>query len=118
MLSSTPRAGSSLLSASQVLLLERGKWTHNRLLRFVLDDVLGRRENKTLQAAAALLHRDSLLPGQGAPLLDSLDENSHKHAFAVSEDLKIRSARIHRTDRQRDHLVSAGETQGPSVRLG
>ena len=33
-----------LLSPSQVLLLERGKWTHNRLLRFVLDDIMGRRE--------------------------------------------------------------------------
>ncbi|ECX1511580.1 class I SAM-dependent DNA methyltransferase, partial [Salmonella enterica subsp. enterica serovar Derby] len=35
-----------------------------------------------------LLHKDSLLPGSGAPYLDSLDDNSHKHAFGVSEDLK------------------------------
>ena len=77
-----------LLSAGQVLLIERGKWTHNRLLRFVLDDVLGRREDHTLKATAALLHRECLLPEQGASLLDSLDDNSHKHAFAVSEDLK------------------------------
>ncbi|EOF6596818.1 hypothetical protein ACK1H6_004852, partial [Salmonella enterica] len=33
-------------------------------------------------------HKDSLLPGSGAPYLDSLDDNSHKHAFGVSEDLK------------------------------
>ena len=77
-----------LLSAGQVLLLERGKWTHNRLLRFDLDDILGRRDGATLKAAAALLHRDCLVPAQGGSLLDSLDENSHKHAFAVSEDLK------------------------------
>ena len=77
-----------LLSADQMLLIERGKWTHNRLLRFVLDDVLGRREDHTLKATAALLHRECLLPEQGASLLDSLDDNSHKHAFAVSEDLK------------------------------
>ena len=64
------------------------KWTHNRLLRFELDDVLGRREDHTLKAAAALLRRECLLPEQGASLLDSLDDNSHKHAFAVSEDLK------------------------------
>ena len=37
---------------------------------------------------AALLHRDSLSPDDGSPLLDTLDENSHKHAFEVSEDLK------------------------------
>ena len=77
-----------LLSPGHVILIERGKWTHNRLLRFDLDDVLGRREDHTLKAAAALLHRECLLPEQGASLLDSLDDNSHKHAFAVSEDLK------------------------------
>ena len=77
-----------VLSFSRVLLIERGKWTHNRLLRFDLDEILGRREDATLKAAAALLHRDCLLPADGQSLLDSLDENSHKHAFAVSEDLK------------------------------
>ena len=77
-----------LLSPGHVILIERGKWTHNRLLRFDLDDVLGRREDHTLKAAAALLHRECLLPEQGASLLDSLDDNSHKHAFAVSVDLK------------------------------
>ena len=77
-----------LLSPSQILLLERGKWVHNRLLRFVLDDVLGRRETPTLQATAALLHRDCLVPDKGLSLHDDLDENSHKHAFAVSDDLK------------------------------
>ena len=77
-----------LLAPSQVLLLERGKWTHNRLLRFVLDDILGRRETPTLQATAALLHRDCLLPAEGMSLHDTLDDNSHKHAFAVSTDLK------------------------------
>ena len=77
-----------LLSPSQILLIERGKWTHNRLLRFVLDDILGRREPPTLQATAALLQRDCLLPAEGMSLLDNLDESSHKHAFAVSNDLK------------------------------
>ena len=77
-----------LLSPSQVLLLERGKWTHNRLLRFVFDEILGRRETPTLQATAALLHRESLVPAEGMSLLDGLDDNSHRHAFAVSADLK------------------------------
>ena len=77
-----------VLSFSRILLIERGKWTHNRLLRFDLDEILGRREDATLKAAAALLHRDCLLPPDGRSLLDSLDDNSHKHAFAVSEDLK------------------------------
>ena len=35
-----------------------------------------------------MLHHDSLAPDQGASLLEGLDENAHKHAFGVSEDLK------------------------------
>ena len=81
-----------LLSFSQLVLIERGKWAHSRLLRFDFEEILGRAqraEDATLKATAALLHRSSLLPGEGAqPLLDGLDENSHRHAFAVSTDLK------------------------------
>lgn len=78
-----------VLSFGRMLLLERGKWTHNRLLRFDLDEILGRREDATLKAAAALLHRQCLLPADdGRSLLDHLDDNSHRHAFGVSEDLK------------------------------
>ena len=77
-----------LLAPGQIVLIERGKWTHNRLLRFLIDDILGRHEAHTLRATAALLHVHSLLPSEGMGLHDSLDENSHKHAFAVSKDLK------------------------------
>jgi len=37
---------------------------------------------------AALLVKDHLAPKQGLCLIDTLDENAHKHAFSVSEDLK------------------------------
>lgn len=77
-----------LLSFSQLLLLDRSKWHEKRLLRFDIREILDRRETSTLQAATALLHRDSICPQNGLPLLDTLDENSHKHAFSVSEDLK------------------------------
>lgn len=77
-----------LLGNRQCLLLDRTKWAQNRLLRFDFEEILGRKEVETLKATAALLHKDSICPEQGQNLLDSLDENSHKHAFAVSEDLK------------------------------
>ena len=35
-----------------------------------------------------LPRRERLLPASGQSLLDGLDENSHKHTFRVSEDLK------------------------------
>jgi len=77
-----------VLAPSQVLLLDRSKWNESRRLRFDLDEILSRKEASTLSAMAALLHRDSICPADGLALLDSLDENSHRHAHAVSEDLK------------------------------
>ncbi|MCU8114510.1 hypothetical protein M2H36_13135 [Vibrio vulnificus] len=77
-----------LLGNRQGLLLDRTKWAQNRLLRFDLEEILGRKESDTLKAMAALLHKDSICPQQGQNLLDNLDESSHKHAFSVSEDLK------------------------------
>ena len=77
-----------LISFTQIMLLDRTKWHEKRLLRFDVREILDRRETSTLQAMAALLHRDSICPKDGIPFLDTLDENSHKHAFAVSEDLK------------------------------
>jgi len=77
-----------LLSDRQCILIDRYKWLQNRLLRFDWDEILGRKDDTTLKATAALLHQQSLVPEQGNSLLDNLDENSHKHAFGVSEDLK------------------------------
>src|SRR5690554_6956535 len=82
-----------LLSDRQGILVDRYKWSQNRMLRFDWEEILGRRDDRTLKATAVLLHRESLAPvdQQGNPgqsRLDSLDENSHKHAFAVSDDLK------------------------------
>ena len=83
-----------LAGLTEWLLLDRYKWPNNRLLRFDWTEILDRKDAYTLQAAAALLHRDSLAPDQGTSLLEGLDENAHKHAFGVSEDLKyaLRSA--------------------------
>ncbi len=77
-----------LLSDRQCVLIDRYKWLQNRVLRFDLDEILGRKDDKTLKATAALLHQSSLAPAEGDSLLDSLDENAHKHAFGVSEELK------------------------------
>ena len=77
-----------LLSDRQAILIDRYKWLQNRMLRFDWDEILGRKDDLTLKATAVLLHGDSLVPQQGGSLLDSLEENSHKHAFGVSEDLK------------------------------
>ena len=77
-----------LASPRQWLLLDRTKYAQHRLLRFDWSELLPRREAETLKAVSVLLHRESLLDANGQSLLDSLDENAHKHAYGVSEDLK------------------------------
>ncbi|VXC99877.1 N-6 DNA methylase [Pseudomonas sp. 9AZ] len=77
-----------LIGLDQWLLLDRFKWPNNRVLRFDWAEILDRKELPTLQASAALLYCQSLAPESGNSLLDSLEENAHKHAFAVSDDLK------------------------------
>src|SRR5690554_6920975 len=84
----TPPRWVLLLSDRQGILVDRYKWSQNRMLRFDWEEILGRRDDRTLKATAVLLHRQSLAPDEGQSRLDSLDENSHKHAFAVSDDLK------------------------------
>ncbi len=84
----TPPRWILLLDFNTVVLIDRSKWNEKRLLRFDINEIFGRREPSTFRAMAALLHRESICPSDGQPLLDTLDDQSHKHAFQVSEDLK------------------------------
>ena len=77
-----------LFNTGQVLLLDRNKWAQKRMLRFDIGAILANRDDGPRRAIAALLHHDSVTPTEGACLLDTLGENSHKHAFSVSQDLK------------------------------
>ena len=77
-----------LASAHQWLLLDRAKFAQSRLLRFDWTELFSRRDIDTLKATTVLLHKQSLLVEQGQALLDTLDQEAHKHAHGVSEDLK------------------------------
>jgi len=78
-----------LLSRDELLLIDRFKWGASRLLRFEVGTLYAERQADAFLAAATLLHREHICPSEGGtPLLDSLDENSHKHAYEVSGDLK------------------------------
>ena len=85
----TPPRWLLLISRDELLLIDRLKWGASRLLRFELGTLYAERQAEAFLAAATLLHREHLCPSEGGmPLLDSLDENSHKHAYEVSGDLK------------------------------
>ncbi|MEZ2224743.1 Eco57I restriction-modification methylase domain-containing protein [Microcoleus sp.] len=77
-----------LASIHRIILIDRFKWNASRLLRFDLSEILSRKESDTLLATATLLHKENTCPSEGTALLDELDENSHRHAFSVSDDLK------------------------------
>ncbi|WP_277679360.1 Eco57I restriction-modification methylase domain-containing protein [Gracilibacillus dipsosauri] len=78
-----------LLAGQKAYLIDRNKWGQGKYLLFDLDELFGRKQAETLKATAALLSKDALAPEEGNVLHDELDENSHKHAFSVSEDLKF-----------------------------
>lgn len=77
-----------LFAGQTIYLIDRTKWGYGQYLLFDLDELFARREREALRATAALLARAALAPDDGIPLHDTLDENSHKHAYGVSQDLK------------------------------
>ncbi|WP_309734808.1 Eco57I restriction-modification methylase domain-containing protein, partial [Chamaesiphon sp. OTE_75_metabat_556] len=58
-------------------------------MRFDLGELFRENDPNALLAAATLLHREHTCPSEGTALLDRLDENSHKHTYSVSADLKF-----------------------------
>ncbi len=82
-----------LLGGKDVFLIDRTKWGQGKSLHFEIAELLGRKDREALRAMAGLLHRDVLCPEDGTCLHDQLEENSHKHAFGVSTDLKMGARR-------------------------
>ena len=77
-----------LIGINQIALIDRNKWDRKKYLQFDLEEIFSRHEETTFQALSVLLHKSSLCPEEGSSLLDSLDENSYKHASGVSDSLK------------------------------
>lgn len=77
-----------LIGINQIALIDRNKWNEKRYLQFMMEDIYSRHEESTFMAMTVLLHKESLCPADGTIVLDSLDENSHKHSAGVSDALK------------------------------
>ena len=77
-----------VIGIDTIVLIDRNKWNEKRYLEFDLQEIFSRHEISTLQAMSVLLHKDSLCPADGNALIDTLDEQSRKHASGVSQDLK------------------------------
>lgn len=83
-----------LVAGTSWILIDRTKWSKNSCLRFDWKEITTRRAQNVLEACAALLSAESMVGVNGRVLLESVDENSHKQAYGVSENLKrsLRSA--------------------------
>lgn len=77
-----------LVAGTSWILIDRTKWSKNSCLRFDWKEITTRRAQNVLEACAALLSAESMVGVNGRVLLESVDENSHKQAYGVSEDLK------------------------------
>lgn len=73
----------------QIVLIDRHKWGSSRLLRFDLDKIFDENDGESYLATAMLLHREHLSPTEGTAWLDTLEDNSHRHTYGVSESLKF-----------------------------
>ena len=77
-----------VMSMAQIVLLDRYKWSDERLLRFDLETILTQPQASCWQDTRALLHRESLVPRGEARGMERFDEESRLHAHGVSADLK------------------------------
>ncbi len=77
-----------LLGHDELLVIERGKWGRKALLKFDLPEIFSLRSDDLFRAFAALASRESIIPTEGIALVDALENNSHKHAYGVSGELK------------------------------
>ena len=77
-----------VLTMAQIVLLDRYKWSDERLLRFDLEMVLTQPQATSWQSMRALLHRESLVPQGEVRGIERFDEESRLHAHGVSADLK------------------------------
>jgi hypothetical protein len=79
-----------LLAGNEMYLLHFEKWFKGSYLRFKLEDLF---DEATLhkdyyQLFYLLLSKNALAPEADILLMDQLDEDSHKSAYAVTKDLK------------------------------
>ncbi|WP_443743884.1 hypothetical protein [Sutterella sp.] len=78
-----------LASSEHWLLIDRTKFNRHSVLRFDWKEIFTRREDRVIDACAALLSAESMTGRDGSTaLLDHVDENAHKQAYGVSESLK------------------------------
>jgi hypothetical protein len=81
-----------LLGGNEAYLLQYEKWFRGSYLRFSLEDLFDQAALSQQRDFYSLFYfltgKDYLAPGSDIILMEQLDEDSHKSAYAVTQDLK------------------------------
>jgi len=79
-----------LCAGNRYFLAEQEKWFRGGYLEFDLDDLFdeGKVERRAYELFDLLLGKAKLAPKADQVLMEQLDEDSHKSAYAVTQDLK------------------------------
>ncbi|MDA8695405.1 hypothetical protein N9L83_00485 [Flavobacteriales bacterium] len=79
-----------LCAGNRYFLAEQEKWFRGGYLEFDLDDLFdeGKVERRAYELFDLLLGKAKLAPEADQVLMEQLDEDSHKSAYAVTQDLK------------------------------
>lgn len=79
-----------LLAGSEIYLMHYEKWGRGSYLRFSLEDLFDEATIKRdyYSLFYFLLSKESLTPDSDIVLMEQLDDDSHKSAYAVTQDLK------------------------------
>ena len=77
-----------LVSTNTIIIIDRSKWPEKRMLEFDLTEIYDQKADDLFKFLAVMVAKDNLAPIQGVSLVDTMDDNSHQHAYEVSNDLK------------------------------
>lgn len=77
-----------VLAPNALFLIERSKWAYGRYLKADWDEVFSQNDKEVFELLIGLFSKEVLAPSSGASLHDNLDDESHRHAYAVTTELR------------------------------
>lgn len=75
-------------SPTTMFLLERNKWAFGKYIKFNWDEIFQQKTDDLFSSILGLISKDSLCPSTGQSIHAEMDDNSHRHAFEVTTELR------------------------------
>lgn len=75
-------------SPTTMFLLERNKWAFGKYIKFNWDEIFQQKTDDLFSSILGLISKESLCPASGQSIHAEMDDNSHRHAFEVTTELR------------------------------